>query len=86
MDKISSISEKLEALVMNGRLCSKPKNANQHYRRRIRSWRYQQYPRYRLIVACHTNGINPIDGPYADVKDITGLKLDSKNFADWNDG
>ena len=80
VDKIAQSSEKLEALVLG------MGDYAESQRMRINTigdvsseagdiW---QYPRYRLIVACHANGINPIDGPYADVKDISGLKQDSK--------
>jgi citrate lyase subunit beta/citryl-CoA lyase len=27
------------------------------------------YPRYKMTIACHANGIDPVDGPYANFKD-----------------
>ena len=27
------------------------------------------YPRYRMIVACHANGLDPVDGPFANFSD-----------------
>ena len=34
------------------------------------------YPRYRMIVACHSNGIDPVDGPYANFADMDGFKTE----------
>lgn len=34
-------------------------------------WHYQ---RHRLAVACKSFGIDPIDGPYADIKDVDGYR------------
>lgn len=31
------------------------------------------YPRYRMIVACRANGIDPVDGPYANFRDMEGF-------------
>lgn len=27
------------------------------------------YPRYKMTIACHANGIDPVDGPYANFRD-----------------
>ena len=80
MDKIAQSSEKLEALVlgMGDYAASQRMRINTIGDVSSEAGDIWQYPRYRLIVACHANGINPIDGPYADVKDISGLKQDSK--------
>ena len=80
VDKIAQSSEKLEALVlgMGDYAASQRMRINTIGDVSSEAGDIWQYPRYRLIVACHANGINPIDGPYADVKDITGLKQDSK--------
>lgn len=32
------------------------------------------YPRYKMIIACHVNGLDPIDGPYADFRDHTAFR------------
>lgn len=34
------------------------------------------YPRYRLIMAARAAGLEPIDGPFANFRDLEGLKLD----------
>ncbi len=34
------------------------------------------YPRYRLIVACHANGLDPVDGPYANFKDTETYRVE----------
>ena len=80
VDKIAQSSEKLEALVlgMGDYAASQRMRINTIGDVSSEAGDIWQYPRYRLIVACHANGINPIDGPYADVKDISGLKQDSK--------
>ena len=80
VDKIAQSSEKLEALVlgMGDYAASQRMQINTIGDVSSEAGDIWQYPRYRLIVACHANGINPIDGPYADVKDISGLKQDSK--------
>ena len=80
VDEIAQSSEKLEALVlgMGDYAASQRMRINTIGDVSSEAGDIWQYPRYRLIVACHANGIHPIDGPYADIKDITGLKLDSK--------
>jgi len=80
IDEIAQSSEKLEALVlgMGDYAASQRMRINTIGDVSSEAGDIWQYPRYRLIVACHTNGIQPIDGPYADMKDITGLKQDSK--------
>jgi citrate lyase subunit beta/citryl-CoA lyase len=30
------------------------------------------YPRYKMTIACHANGIDPVDGPYANFRDPEG--------------
>ena len=32
------------------------------------------YPRYRMTVACRSNGLDPVDGPYANFKDTQGFR------------
>ena len=80
VDEIAQSSEKLEALVlgMGDYAASQRMRINTIGEVSSEAGDIWQYPRYRLIVACHANGIHPIDGPYADIKDITGLKQDSK--------
>ncbi len=39
------------------------------------------YPRYKLITACHANGLDPIDGPYADFNDLHTLQTEANNAA-----
>ena len=80
IDEIAQSSEKLEALIlgMGDYAASQRMRINTIGDVSSEAGDIWQYPRYRLIVACHTNGIHPIDGPYADIKDITGLKQDSK--------
>ncbi len=34
------------------------------------------YPRYRMIVACHANSIDPVDGPYANFADIGSFRTE----------
>ena len=80
IDEIAQSSEKLEALIlgMGDYAASQRMRINTIGDVSSEAGDIWQYPRYRLIVACHTNGIHPIDGPYADIKDITGLKQDSE--------
>jgi citrate lyase subunit beta/citryl-CoA lyase len=39
------------------------------------------YPRYKLITTCHAYGLDPIDGPFADFKDLNGLQTEATNAA-----
>ena len=80
IDEIARSSDKLEALVlgMGDYAASQRMRINTIGDVSSEAGDIWQYPRYRLIVACHANGIHPIDGPYADIKDIAGLKLDTK--------
>ncbi len=34
------------------------------------------YPRYRMIVACHSNGIDPVDGPFANFSDMDTFRIE----------
>ena len=36
------------------------------------------YPRYKMTIACRAFGLDPIDGPYADFKDLATLANESK--------
>ena len=83
VDKIAQSSEKLEALVlgMGDYAASQRMRINTIGDVSSEAGDIWQYPRYRLIVACHASGIDPVDGPYADLKDVTGLKQDSKKTA-----
>jgi citrate lyase subunit beta/citryl-CoA lyase len=36
------------------------------------------YPRYKMTIACRAFGLDPIDGPYADFKDLATLTNESK--------
>ncbi len=83
VDEIAQSSKKLEALVlgMGDYAASQRMRINTIGDVSSEAGDIWQYPRYRLIVACHANGIDPIDGPYADLKDLTGLKQDSKKTA-----
>ncbi len=38
------------------------------------------YPRYKMTIACRAFGLDPIDGPYADFKDLATLAKES-NYA-----
>lgn len=38
-------------------------------------WHYQ---RHRLIIACKSNGIDPIDGPYADIRNPDGYREEAR--------
>ena len=83
VDEIAQSSEKLEALVlgMGDYAASQRMRINTIGDVSSEAGDIWQYPRYRLIVACHASGIDPVDGPYADLKDVTGLKQDSKKTA-----
>ena len=83
VDEIAQSSEKLEALVlgMGDYAASQRMRINTIGDVSSEAGDIWQYPRYRLIVACHTNGIDPVDGPYANIKDIAGLREDSKKTA-----
>ena len=83
VDEIAQSSEKLEALVlgMGDYAASQRMRINTIGDASSEAGDIWQYPRYRLIVACHTNGIDPVDGPYANIKDIAGLREDSKKTA-----
>jgi citrate lyase subunit beta/citryl-CoA lyase len=37
------------------------------------------YPRYKMTIACRAFGLDPIDGPYADFKDLAILSRESKH-------
>jgi len=83
VDEIAQSSEKLEALVlgMGDYAASQRMRINTIGDASSEAGDIWQYPRYRLIVACHANGIDPVDGPYANIKDIAGLRDDSKKTA-----
>ena len=34
------------------------------------------YPRYKMTVACYANGIDPVDGPYANFRDPDGFRTE----------
>jgi citrate lyase subunit beta/citryl-CoA lyase len=34
------------------------------------------YPRYKMIIACRVHGLEPIDGPYADFRDLQAFRLE----------
>ena len=34
------------------------------------------YPRYRMIVACHSNGLDPVDGPFANFSDMDTFRTE----------
>ncbi|MFT7131820.1 MAG: citrate lyase subunit beta/citryl-CoA lyase [Cyclobacteriaceae bacterium] len=34
------------------------------------------YPRYKMIIACRVHGLEPIDGPYADFRDIQAFRIE----------
>ena len=34
------------------------------------------YPRYRMIVACHANGLDPVDGPFANFSDMDTFRTE----------
>ena len=83
IDEIARSSDKLEALVlgMGDYAASQRMRINTIGDVSSEAGDIWQYPRYRLIVACHANGIDPVDGPYANIKDIAGLREDSKKTA-----
>ena len=39
------------------------------------------YPRYKLITACHANGLDPIDGPFAIFSDLDTLQTEATHAA-----
>ena len=34
------------------------------------------YPRYKLTIACRANGIDPVDGPYGDFRNVEAFKTE----------
>jgi len=36
------------------------------------------YPRYKMTIACHANGIDPVDGPYANFKSPDGYTREAE--------
>ncbi|MEZ5559912.1 MAG: CoA ester lyase [Pseudomonadales bacterium] len=36
------------------------------------------YPRYQMTVACHANGIDPVDGPYANFRNPDGYRREAE--------
>lgn len=36
------------------------------------------YPRYRMTIACHANGIDPVDGPYANFRNPDGYNKEAE--------
>ena len=36
------------------------------------------YPRYRMTIACRANGIDPVDGPYADFRDPDAFRQEAQ--------
>ncbi len=36
------------------------------------------YPRYRMTIACHANGIDPVDGPYANFRNPEGYSKEAE--------
>ncbi len=36
------------------------------------------YPRYKMTIACHANGIDPVDGPYANFRDNEAYRREAE--------
>ena len=36
------------------------------------------YPRYKMTIACHANGIDPVDGPYANFRNPDGYRKEAE--------
>lgn len=36
------------------------------------------YPRYKMTIACHANGIDPVDGPYANFRNAEGYTREAE--------
>ncbi|MFU8815904.1 MAG: HpcH/HpaI aldolase/citrate lyase family protein [Pseudomonadales bacterium] len=36
------------------------------------------YPRYKMTIACHANGIDPVDGPYANFRNPDGYSKEAE--------
>lgn len=36
------------------------------------------YPRYKMTIACHANGIDPVDGPYANFRNPEGYNKEAE--------
>ncbi|MDP6376390.1 MAG: CoA ester lyase [Pseudomonadales bacterium] len=36
------------------------------------------YPRYKMTIACHANGIDPVDGPYANFRNPDGYQKEAE--------
>ena len=36
------------------------------------------YPRYKMTIACHAHGLDPVDGPYANFRDLETLGVESQ--------
>jgi citrate lyase subunit beta / citryl-CoA lyase len=36
------------------------------------------YPRYRMTIACHAHGIDPVDGPYANFRNPDGYNKEAE--------
>lgn len=36
------------------------------------------YPRYKMTIACHANGIDPVDGPYANFRNPEGYSKEAE--------
>jgi citrate lyase subunit beta / citryl-CoA lyase len=36
------------------------------------------YPRYKMTIACHANGIDPVDGPYANFQNPDGYQKEAE--------
>jgi len=36
------------------------------------------YPRYRMTIACHANGLDPVDGPYANFRNPEGYTREAE--------
>jgi citrate lyase subunit beta / citryl-CoA lyase len=36
------------------------------------------YPRYKLTIACHANGLDPVDGPYANFRNPEGYRKEAE--------
>ena len=79
VEEIASCSDRLESLVfgMGDYAASQQMNLSEvgeaadTYPADI--W---HYPRYRLTVACRANGLDPVDGPYANFRDPDGYRTE----------
>lgn len=74
IEEIAAASDRLESLVLGmGDYSASQQMKLSQVGQAAEGTDIWHYPRYRLTVACRANGLDPVDGPYANFRDPEGL-------------